>query len=81
GGEDWFLGSLTNREARTLEVSLDFLTAGATYEATIYADNEGANYVDNNMDYGVSTRTITAEETLTLNLVPGGGVAIHFAKQ
>ena len=38
GGDSWFIGSITNEEARSLEVSLDFLDEGATYRAIIYED-------------------------------------------
>ena len=34
-GDDWFIGSLTNREARTLDMDLSFLPEGQEFEALI----------------------------------------------
>ena len=81
GGSDWFLGSLTNHEGRTLEVSLDFLETGKSYTAHIYKDAADADFQTNNMAYEVATETVTAEDTLSLVLAPGGGQAIWFEQQ
>lgn len=80
GGEDWFLGSLNNEEARTLEVSLDFLAEGATYTAQIYADGEEADFEKNNMSYLIEEKQVRASDRLQLQLARGGGQAIRFAK-
>ena len=37
-GEEWFIGSITNNDARTLPVDLSFLPAGKDYVAEIYTD-------------------------------------------
>lgn len=81
GGEDWFLGSLTNEEGRTLEVTLDFLEDGATYEAQIYADNDDADFEKNNMAFKIENRKVTSKDKLVLKLARGGGQAIKFEKQ
>ena len=39
-GEEWFIGSITNNEARTLPVDLSFLPAGKDYVAEIYTDGD-----------------------------------------
>ena len=39
-GEEWFIGSITNNDARTLPVDLSFLPAGKDYVAEIYTDGE-----------------------------------------
>ena len=46
GSDDWFLGAITDEEARTFDVPLNFLTPGRKYVAEIYADGPGANWVD-----------------------------------
>lgn len=81
GGQDWFLGSLTNETARTLEVPLDFLDEGATYLAQIYADAEDADFETNNMAYHIAAKQVTAHDVLTIQLARGGGQAIRFKKQ
>ena len=42
--DDWYLGSVTDENARTLEVKLDFLEPGRRYEAQVYRDGDGADW-------------------------------------
>jgi len=78
GGENWYLGSLTDEHPRALEVPLAFLDAGRTYDAEIYRDGDGADYRTNREDIVIEKREVTAADTLTLRLAPGGGQAIRF---
>jgi alpha-glucosidase len=70
-GDEWFIGAMTD-EARTLEVPLDIL-ADTPFEATVYADT--ALSAEEPTDLGVSTRRVEASDSLTLQLVRGGGAA------
>ncbi len=79
--ENWFLGSMTNEEARQLPVSLSFLDEGAKYLATIYADAPGTGYEHKPMKVEITTQTVQSTDTLQLNLGEGGGCAISFIKQ
>lgn len=76
--DDWYLGALTNEKARVLEVSCDFLDQGEVYEAVIYADGIDANYKTNPSSITIARKSLTANDTLSLNLAPGGGAAIAF---
>src|SRR5205085_3121656 len=38
GADSWFLGAITDEEARTFDVPLDFLAPGHRYVAEVYAD-------------------------------------------
>lgn len=78
--DDWYLGSLTNEEARTLDVSLSFLDPKAKYEAQIYADAPGTDENHNPGDVAVSKKNVTAKDKLTLKLPISGGTAIRFKK-
>ncbi len=78
GGEQWFLGSLTDENPRTLQVPLNFLTPGIQYRAQIYKDGPGADYKANPFPLDVETRTLTSTDTVTVALAPGGGQAIRF---
>lgn len=78
--DDWYLGSLTNEDARNLEIDLDFLDAGATYQAEIYADAKGTGYKTNPTEIKITTQQVTAEEKLSLRLGKSGGTAIRFKK-
>lgn len=75
---EWFLGSITDENARTLEASLDFLTPGITYVAQSYADGAGANWETNPYPLDIHAYLVDATILLTLNLAPGGGQAVRF---
>ncbi len=78
--EDWYLGSVTDGTARTLEVPLSFLDPGRRYVAEIYRDGDDADYRgEKRFAFVRETRTVTAADTLTLRLAAGGGQAIRFA--
>lgn len=77
-GKNWYLGSITNRDARKLKVSLSFLEEGKNYEAEIYADGEGANYKTNPYPVTIETKKVNSKTFLDLNLASGGGTAIKF---
>ncbi|MDT0645581.1 glycoside hydrolase family 97 protein [Zunongwangia sp. F260] len=78
--EDWYLGSITDENARDLEISLSFLDEGATYEAQIYADAEGTGLDNNPSEVKINTKEVTAADNLTLQLGESGGAAIRFKK-
>lgn len=78
--DDWYLGSLSNEEARDLEIAFDFLDADATYEAEIYADAEGTGMKNNPEKVEISTKKVTSKDKLTLKLGESGGAAIRFKK-
>jgi alpha-glucosidase len=76
--ENWYLGALTDEESRVLEVPLSFLTPGKRYRAQIYRDGPNAHYRTNAKDIVIEERNVTAADTLSLRLAPGGGQAIRF---
>ena len=76
-GPTWYLGAITDEEARTLDVPLTFLTPGRKYVAEIYADGPGANWLTNPLPVAISKRPVDARSTLHLVLAPGGGQAIR----
>ena len=75
--EEWFLGAITDEEARTFDVPLSFLTRGQKYVAEIYADGPGANWVTNPLPVAISKRNVDSSTHLTVVLAPGGGQAIR----
>jgi alpha-glucosidase len=74
-GGEWYLGSMTNWDRRTLSVPLQFLGSG-TYVAEIYED--GPDAAADPKQVILRNETVTASSILTLNLAPGGGAAIRF---
>jgi hypothetical protein len=78
GGESWFLGAITDENARKSEVKLDFLTKGQKYKATSYEDAKDADWKNNPIAYKIKSEVVTSKSIIKLNLAPGGGTAISF---
>ncbi|MFV8361331.1 glycoside hydrolase family 97 protein [Flavobacterium sp. LS1P3] len=78
GKETWFLGAITDENARTSEIKLDFLTKGKKYKVIIYEDAKNADWKNNPIAYKISTMTVSSKSKIKLNLAPGGGTAISF---
>ena len=78
GGRDWFLGAVTDEQARTVTVALDFLEPGRRYEAQIYRDGEGASYLTDPYAFETDRRMVTATDSLTIRMGAGGGQAVRF---
>lgn len=77
-GNDWYLGAITNEDARTITVPLDFLEQGKTFEAQIYQDGKKADWRTNPYDIAISKKTVSSADTLSIPLAEAGGVAIRF---
>lgn len=74
---DWYIGAISNHEARTLSMPLKFLDPG-TYEALIYTDADDVAENPNHLD--IQTKSVTKDTVLQLKIAGGGGAAIHFRK-
>ncbi len=81
GGDNWYLGALTDEDGRTLSVPLSFLDEGRRYTAQIYRDGDKADWKTAPQDIVIEERGVTRGDTLTLKLAPGGGQAILFVAQ
>ena len=77
----WFMGGVTDENARTLSVPLSFLENGKTYEATIYADASDAHYRNNPQAYTITGKAVTSSDSLEIFMAPGGGFAVSFVEQ
>lgn len=76
GGQRWFVGGVTNEDARTMTVDFSFLTKGQKYMATIYADAKDADYETNPEKYVISRRVVNAKDKEKIFMARGGGFAI-----
>ena len=76
--EKWFLGAITDENARKSEIKLDFLTKGKKYKAIIYEDAKDADWQKNPIAYKIRSIEVTNKSKINLNLAPGGGAAISF---
>lgn len=77
--DDWYIGAITDENARKAKIKLDFLPAGEKFEATIYEDAPDADYRTNPKAYKIYTKKVDSKSQLTLNLAPGGGAAVRLA--
>ena len=73
-GDDWYVGSMTDWDPRTIKVSFDFLGTG-NYKAEVWkdasdSDKEPAHLVKESMQ-------ISRQDTKDFNLAPGGGFVLH----
>ncbi len=74
-GDTWYLGAMTNWDARDLEIPLSFLGSG-DFATQIFAD--GADADKDAKSLAISTQRVKAGDKLTLHLAPGGGAAVIF---
>jgi alpha-glucosidase len=72
-GQDWFVGSLTNWDERTVKVPLDFLGPGK-YQAEIYADAPDAAQEATHSTF--TMQAVDRTTVLDVHMVSGGGNAI-----
>jgi alpha-glucosidase len=74
-GSRWFLGAITAAAPSERKVSLSFLGKGR-YRANIFADpaDPAASYES----LSVTTRDVTASDSLDLKMRPAGGAAVYF---
>ena len=83
---DWFIGGVTDENARDLEFPLDFLDKGVKYTATIYADTPEADGIgdvkvqDSVQTYSITTKKVNSKTTLKMHLARSGGFAIRIQK-
>ena len=78
GNENWFLGTITDENARDTEIKCDFLSPNKKYQVTIYEDGKEASWNLNPKSYAIKTIQVTNKSKIKLHLAPGGGTAISF---
>ncbi|WP_352432932.1 glycoside hydrolase family 97 N-terminal domain-containing protein [Mucilaginibacter sp. PAMB04274] len=72
--DDWYVGIITNNDARKLSLRLDFLNKDSQYTATIYSDDPGLNTTTH---VKVRTVRVNYKSVLQANLFASGGEAIY----
>ena len=76
----WYVGGITDENAREVTVNLDFLQPGVRYEAIIYADARDANGVAGEgyhpQAYTITKKTVTSRSRLKIRMAPCGGFAV-----
>lgn len=73
-GNDWFIGSMTNSETRTLEIKLDFLGDGK-YKLVAFEDAPDASINAENVMR--TSKTVVKGDLVKIKMAPGGGFAAY----
>ncbi len=76
-GETWYLGAITDWNARDIEIDLSFLGEGR-YSLASFAD--GANAHRKGSDYKKSASEVSASDKIKVHMAPGGGYAAILTK-
>ena len=75
-GDEWFVGGISGENAYETTVKLDFLTPGATYKATLYADGPDADYETNPQSYEIKEFEVTSASEIPVRMARSGGFAL-----
>lgn len=78
---DWYVGGVADEPTDYTLRLADFLPAGATYEATIYADAPDADALTNPEAYVISRQDVDATTVIPVHMARGGGFAISLKKK
>ncbi|MHA6249605.1 glycoside hydrolase family 97 protein [Pontibacter sp. CAU 1760] len=76
-GNEWYVGALTNWDAREMELDLSFLGTG-NYKAEVFKD--GMNAHRKASDYRHETVEVPQSKKLKIALAPGGGYVARIFK-
>jgi hypothetical protein len=74
--DEWYIGAITDEQARAVKIPLTYLTPKRSYVATLYIDAENAHWETNPMSYRIQHFLVNDRTTLKVSLVSGGGAAI-----
>jgi len=75
GGQDWWIGGVTDGERREVAIDLSFLPGGR-YRAEIWRDGPGGGIEGDRFAMVREKRTVDAGETMIVIMEPGGGFGI-----
>jgi hypothetical protein len=76
GTENWFVGGITDENARIANFALDFLTPGKHYVATLYADGNTADYKENPTSYQIKKGIVSSKTRMSVKEARSGGFAL-----
>lgn len=76
---DWYIGGVTDVNARRAHINLEFLGEGV-YSAKIYSDGEDSHYRENPYSINIAEKHVGRSDSLDIYMAPGGGFAISLKK-
>ncbi|NJN25716.1 MAG: glycoside hydrolase family 97 protein [Cyclobacteriaceae bacterium] len=75
-GKEWFVGSVINQQGGTLDIKLDFLEEGLSYEATFYEDTQETDCKTNPEAYSITKAEVEKGQIIHAKMAKGGGHCI-----
>lgn len=75
---DWYLGSITDEQARSLPTDFSFLDKNKTWVADIYRDADDADWKTNPHAITIEHVLVKSTTKYVIKLAAGGGQAIRF---
>ena len=78
--EEWYVGAITDENARDAVIDFSFLPKGETFIATLYTDGKNADWRTNPKSYNIKKIKVTHNTKLKQRLACSGGLAISIKK-
>lgn len=75
--DDWYLGGVTDENARSFATSLEFLDPDKRYRAHVYRDGPQADFLINAHSIDISRSIVRRGDRLDLPMARGGGFAVR----
>ena len=79
--KNWFVGAITDENARSIEIDFSFLDKDTTYEVIVYQDGKDAHWDNNPTSIDIQKMEIDHTTVKTFELAAGGGLAISLIKK
>ena len=76
GSNNWFVGGITDENARVATFTLNFLDPDKKYVATLYADGADADYQTNPTTYTIKKGIVTNKTKMNIKEARSGGFAL-----
>ena len=80
GGDTWYIGGITDEEARTVVLALDLLDEDAEYTMTLWCDAEDADWLTRPYAYDIKEYSVKKGDKVTVKMAAGGGLAAQVKK-
>ncbi|MDR2556126.1 MAG: glycoside hydrolase family 97 protein, partial [Bacteroidales bacterium] len=71
--DNWYIGAITDENAREVNIKLNFLDKNTKYTAKIYKDGKDANWKTNPYPVEITTQEVDRNTVLPLHLAESGG--------
>ncbi|MEM8967530.1 MAG: glycoside hydrolase family 97 protein [Bacteroidota bacterium] len=78
---NWFVGGITDEEARSVTIKFDFLEEESEYLVRLYCDGADAHWDNNPTSIEIEKIEVFPSSEMEIDMAPGGGFAISIMKQ